>query len=82
MNATDKQGTCDCRDLLQLVLDGQATAAELDHFREHLNKCPECFGHYEVDSAVVDLLKKKCCGGPAPEDLVTRVRSQLNLRDQ
>jgi len=66
--------------MLQLVLDGQATAQEIDRFREHLNECPECLGQYEVDAAVVDLLKKKCGGGPAPDDLVARVRSQLDLR--
>lgn len=80
MNTAEPQETCNCREILQLVLDGQATAEETETLREHLKQCPDCHNRYEVDSTVVEMLKKNCCGSPEPHDLMAQVKAQLNLR--
>ncbi|MFM7329624.1 MAG: zf-HC2 domain-containing protein [Bacteroidota bacterium] len=80
MNTAEHQESCNCREILQLVLDGQATAEQTETFREHLKQCPDCCSRYEVDAAVVEMLKKRCCGGPEPHDLMAQVKAQLNLR--
>ena len=80
MNQADQHPECDCREILQLVLDGQASAEETERFRAHLQECPQCLQHYEVDAEVVAMLRRKCCGGPTPEDLEQQVRIKLNFR--
>jgi len=81
MEKADLNRECNCREILQLVLDGQATAEETERLRAHLRECPQCMSHYEIDSEVVSMLKSRCCGGPAPEDLVQRVKITLNIKD-
>lgn len=81
MNTNDHPGTCDCREILQLVLDGQATAEEQQRLREHLQQCPECHHHYQLDATLVQMLKQNCCGGPEPNDLLGKVKAQLNFNN-
>lgn len=72
-------GECNCTEMMQLVLDGAATAQQLEYFRSHLSGCTNCSGHYEVHSAIKVMLREKCCSGNPPDDLVIQIRSKLNL---
>lgn len=80
MENTDSPfGGCDCREMLQLVLDGAASTEQMEHFRHHLSGCKMCNGEYEVHSTIQVMLREKCCSGNPPEDLVLQIRSKLNL---
>ena len=76
--STGKKPTC--MEMLQLILDGEASADQQTYFKEHMDRCMPCFKSFHLDIAIKDLLKSKCCGDQVPADLVEQIKSQLNLK--
>jgi anti-sigma factor (TIGR02949 family) len=69
----------DCMALLQSILDGEATQEQKDHFvKHHLEECLPCFKNYHLEVAIRELLKKKCSGACAPNDLVEKIKAQIS----
>lgn len=69
----------DCMELLQTILDGEATAEQKNHFiKHHLEDCLPCYKNYHLEVAIRELLKKKCGGNCAPDDLVQKIKSQIS----
>jgi len=66
-----------CMEMLQLILDGQATSEQCEYFKSHMDNCMPCFKTYQLDMAIKELLKSKCCGGDAPTDLVHQIKNQI-----
>ncbi len=66
-----------CMEMLQLILDGQDSPEQRDYFKNHMDNCMPCFKSYHLDMTIKELLKSKCCGGEAPEELVSRIKSQI-----
>jgi mycothiol system anti-sigma-R factor len=64
-------------EMLQVILDGQATQDQHAYFKQHMDHCMPCFKNYELDMAIKELLKTKCCGGEAPTELVSKIRTQI-----
>ncbi len=77
IDATGKKPTC--MEMLQFILDGEATSEQQTYFREHMDRCMPCFKSFHLDAAIKDLLKSKCCGGEVPDGLVDQIKSQLNI---
>ena len=76
VSATGKKVTC--MEMLQFILDGEATAEQRAYFKSHMDHCMPCFKTYEVDMAIKELLKTKCCGGEAPGELIDQIKSQIS----
>jgi len=70
-----------CMEMLQLVLDGEVTPEQRAYFIAHMDHCMPCFRTYQVDMAIKQLLKDRCCGDGAPGDLVNQIKSQLNQKN-
>ena len=66
-----------CMEMLQLFLDGEVTTAQREYFLTHMDHCMPCFKTYQVDIAIKQLLKDRCCGDSAPVDLVTQIKAQI-----
>jgi mycothiol system anti-sigma-R factor len=66
-----------CKEMLQLIIDGEATEEQRLYFKEHMDECLPCFKGYELDAALKEVLKSKCCGGHAPHDLVDQIKSKI-----
>ncbi len=63
-----------CFEMLQLILDGEATPQQKDIFlKEHLEECMPCYKNYHLEVAIRQLLKTKCTGS-APPELVDDIR--------
>lgn len=69
-----------CMEMLQVILDGEATQEQKEYFKDHMDLCLPCFKGYELDMAIKQLVQTKCCGGDAPPDLVKRIRIQITQR--
>ena len=69
-----------CMEMLQVILDGEATAEQKTYFKEHMDLCMPCFKGYELDMAIKHLVQSKCCGGDAPADLVEQIRIQISQK--
>jgi mycothiol system anti-sigma-R factor len=67
----------DCLEMLQLIIDGEATSAQKDHFlKEHLDQCMPCYKSYNLELAIRQLLKTKC-SDHAPQELVDSIRKKV-----
>jgi mycothiol system anti-sigma-R factor len=63
-----------CMEMLQVILDGESTPEQKEYFKSHMDLCLPCFKGYELDMAIKQLVKSKCCGGEAPSDLVEQIK--------
>jgi len=66
-----------CMEMLQLILDGQASSDQREYFKAHMDSCRPCFKNYELDMAIKQLLQSKCCGGEAPCELEQMIRERI-----
>jgi anti-sigma factor (TIGR02949 family) len=70
----------ECFEMLQMILDGEATTQEKEHFlKEHLEQCMPCYKNYHVEVAIRELLKTKCTSH-APQDLVEIIRKKVSQK--
>lgn len=76
-NGTNPSQRKECLELLQTVLDDQATVEQTDTFVEHLKKCMPCYENYNIDRAIKDLVQAKCCNSKVPLDLADSIRSLI-----
>lgn len=73
----DCENSRECLEMLQLILDGEATAQQKDHFlKQHLEQCMPCYKNYHLEVAIRQLLKTKCTQH-APQELVDDIRKKV-----
>lgn len=66
-----------CMEMLQLMIDGDATPEQEAQFKQHIDACLPCYQAYNLEVALKALLKAKCGGNGAPPDLVERIKMQI-----
>ena len=69
-----------CMQMLQTILDGEASPEQKDYFRSHMDRCMPCFKTYEVDMAIKQMVKMKCCGEEIPKELVDQLKEQIKQK--
>ena len=67
----------ECLEMLQLILDGEATPEQKANFKSHVDECMPCFQNYHFDQAIKELLKLKCTHD-APTDLISSIKSKIS----
>lgn len=67
-----------CMEMLQLILDDQATAEQQVYFKAHMDHCLPCFKSYDLDTTIKELLKTRCCGDSVPNELVEQIKTQIS----
>jgi anti-sigma factor (TIGR02949 family) len=73
----DCSNSRECLEMLQLILDGEATTEQKDHFlKDHLEQCMPCYKNYHLEVAIRELLKTKC-SQHAPQELVDDIRKKV-----
>ena len=65
-----------CLEMLQLILDGEASPEQKSNFKLHIDECMPCFQHYHFDQKIKELLKLKC-NSEAPADLIELIKSKI-----
>jgi len=82
-SSPEKQATGPCKENgeclknLQLILDGEATAAEEKHFADHIEECMPCFKRYEIDMTIKTVMKTKCNNKEVPQELVDAIKLKI-----
>lgn len=67
----------DCMEMLQLIVDGEASPEQKEHFlKHHLEECMPCYKNYHLEVAIRTLLKTKCTGH-APQELVDSIKAKV-----
>jgi anti-sigma factor (TIGR02949 family) len=69
-----------CMQMLQLILDGEASSDQKEYFKHHMDKCMPCFKTYEVDMTIKEMLKIKCRGDEVPKELVEQLKDQIKQK--
>lgn len=70
----------ECFEMLQMILDGEATTQQKEHFlKEHLEQCMPCYKNYHLEVAIRELLKTKCTSH-APQELVENIRKKVSQK--
>ncbi len=68
----------DCIDMLQLIIDGEATPEQHHEFvTNHMEHCMPCYKTYNLEIALKDLLKAKCTS-KCPESLVNEIKAKID----
>lgn len=70
-------GSATCMEMLQLVLDGQATDEQVAYWKEHMGMCQPCYEKYKVDHAVKELVKSECCCSKIPQDVIEELSGKI-----
>ncbi len=66
-----------CREMLQKILDGDASPEEQREFQEHMQQCLPCYNAYELEMAIRVLLQTRCNGHGAPPELIEKIKQQI-----
>lgn len=66
-----------CMEMLQVILDGEATEEQQKYFKTHMDNCMPCYKSYDLDMHIKKLLQSKCCGGDCPQDLIEKIKIQI-----
>ena len=69
-----------CMQMLQLILDEEATPDQKVYFTHHMDRCMPCFKTYEVDMTIKEMLKIKCRGDEVPKELVDQLKEQIKQK--
>jgi len=68
----------ECMEMLQLIVDGEASSEQKDHFlKHHLEECLPCYNNYHLEVAIRQMLKSKCSGDCAPQELVDSIKAKV-----
>jgi mycothiol system anti-sigma-R factor len=67
-----------CMQMLQLILDGEASHEQEAYFKSHMDQCSPCFKSYSLDIQIKELLKTRCCGESAPTELIEQIKMQIS----
>ena len=65
-------------EILDMILDCEASEAEKDKFFKHIDKCTDCLDHYELDKLFKEFVQKhdgkKCC----TDDMILKIKEKVN----
>lgn len=76
LGPTEEQKTC--LEILNLVLDDEASPEQREYFKKHLQHCMPYYEIFSVDKLIKEMVKNKCNCHPVPEDLVDSIKSKIS----
>ena len=75
--STGRANCSEYKELVELVLDGEASSTEETYLKRHLNHCLKCLDSYNVDREIRELIKLKMAKQQVPSDLAETIRQKL-----
>lgn len=66
-----------CMEILQLMLDNEATKDQEHFVHDHIDGCMVCFEQYQVETEIRKLLRSKITNQPVPNGLVEDIRTKI-----
>jgi anti-sigma factor (TIGR02949 family) len=67
-----------CIEMLQAILDGDATRDQHAQFEQHMEGCMPCYRKYNLEMTIKELLRTKCSGNGAPPELIDSIKNHIN----
>ncbi len=66
-----------CIEMLQIILDGEASEEEQQYFLNHVEECAPCYQYYNLEKTIRLVLKQKIEKKPIPEDLIESIKAKI-----
>ena len=66
-----------CLDILNMVLDGEATEEQKIYLNAHIDACLPCLNDYNLEKEIKNLLQSKCSKVEVPAGLAEAIKSKL-----
>ena len=64
-------------DVVNLILDNEATEDQENFVREHIEDCTGCLEKYELEKKIKELLQTKISKKPVPLNLANEIRVSI-----
>lgn len=77
MSHQPSSGKRTCIEMLQDMIDGDATPEQQEEFKDHIYGCMPCYQKYNLEMVIKELLKSKCCGNGAPPELIAQIKAKI-----
>lgn len=78
MESDNGVSTCtECLEILEIMLDNEASKEQQNYVNEHIEGCLHCFEHMEVEKQIRELIKTKIAQLPVPEGLAKEIRAKI-----
>lgn len=72
-------GECnEFKDILYLIMDGEASKDQETFFAKHAEDCAPCLDHYNIEKSVLDTIKEKISKKSCPKELINSIKDQIN----
>lgn len=66
-----------CMELLQLVMDEEASEEEKSYYFRHLEKCMSCYRAYNLETEIRKVLRSKIENRKVPADLISSIKLKI-----
>jgi len=66
-----------CLHALEVILDDESSPEEATDYYKHLEKCWPCYQNYNLEKTIRELIKNKIDKKPVPDDLVRKIRGEI-----
>ncbi len=79
-DTTDKVNNSGCGkylEILQLMLDNEATKEQEAYLNAHVDRCVFCLQHYQLEKEIRILIKTKITMQPVPGGLASEIRRKI-----
>jgi anti-sigma factor (TIGR02949 family) len=77
MSHQPSSGKPTCMQMLQAIIDGDASTEQQEEFKDHMYGCMPCYQKYNLEMVIKELIKSKCCGKDAPADLIQQIKAKI-----
>jgi anti-sigma factor (TIGR02949 family) len=67
-----------CLKALHLILDGEATTEQLEHFNKNIDKCLPCIENYNLEVTIRQILMDKIERKTVPMDLINSIKTKID----
>ena len=74
---TDCPQQTKCFEVLNLLLDEEASDQQEKYFYSHIDECWSCFKDYELEKAIRELVKNKVEKKSVPSSLIEEIKLQI-----
>ena len=68
----------ECMKMIEAILDGEATEAQKDHFKQNMDRCMPCIKTYHLEKCIKDALQLKVPKKICPNDLIAQIKNLVN----
>jgi mycothiol system anti-sigma-R factor len=68
----------DFKEVLYLIMDGEATKEQEAFFKQHIDECAPCLDHYNIEQSMVRIIREKLDKKTCPEQIIRAIKAKID----